>query len=370
MLEVSLKLLKEITSHSYQAFIVGGFVRDYLLGIESNDIDIATDATPKQIKEIFADSCLPNEDYGSVTVIFSGVRFEITTFRREIAYVNNRKPIEIQYISDLYNDLLRRDFTINTLCMDENGDILDYLNGQEDLKNKIIRTVGNSRDKFFEDSLRILRAIRFATILDFSLSEETKKAIIETKYLLRSLSFYRKKMELDKIFTSPNYKYGIKLLLELGLDQELELNNLEEVLDSDTISLIGIWSIIHFSDKYPFQKNERDLIQDVRKVLSLNNLDPMALYQYGLYVNSVAGEIKKNDIRAITEAYNTLPIKGRNEMQISTQKITDLLNKAPGKYLQGIYDDIEREILYRRLNNDEKDICSYIVNKYGKEGMI
>ena len=174
-------------------------------------------------------------------------------------------------------------------------------------------------------------------------------------------------MELDKIFTSPNYKNGIKLLLELGLDQELELNNLDKVLDSDTISLVGIWSIIHFSDQYPFQKNERDLIEDVRKVLPLNNLDPMALYQYGLYVNSVAGEIKKHDIRAITEAYNALPIKSRKEIEISTKKITDLLKKAPGKYLQDIYDDIEREILYRRLNNDEKDICSYILNKYGKE---
>ena len=370
MLEVSLKLLKEITSHSYQAYIVGGFVRDYLLGIESNDIDIATDATPKQIKEIFSDSCLPNEDYGSVTVIFSGVRFEITTFRREIAYVNNRKPIEIQYISDLYNDLLRRDFTINTLCMDEKGTILDYLNGQEDLHKKIIQTVGNSRDKFFEDSLRILRAIRFATILDFSLSTEVKEAIVETKYLLRNLSYYRKKMELDKIFTSPNYKNGIKLLLELGLDQELELANLDKVLESDTISLIGIWSIIDFPDQYPFQKNERDLIQNVREVLPLNNLDPMALYRYGLYVNSVAGEIKKNDIRSITEAYNTLPIKSRSEIQINTQMITSLLNKSPGKYLQGIYDDIEREILYKRLNNEESDLSSYIINKYGKEGMI
>ena len=93
----------------------------------------------------------------------------------------------------------------------------------------------------------------------------------------------------------------------------------------------------------------------------------MALYQYGLYVNSVAGEIKKHDMRAITEPYNALPIKSRNEIEISTKKITDLLKKAPGKYLQDIYDDIEREILYRRLNNDEKDICSYILNKYGKE---
>ena len=135
MLDVAFSLLKEITSRSYKAYIVGGFVRDYLLGIESNDIDITTNATPKQIKEIFEDSCLPTEDYGSITVIKKGVRFEITTFRKEIEYANNRKPIEIKYIDDLFQDLLRRDFVINTLCMDQNGKILDYLGGQEDINN-------------------------------------------------------------------------------------------------------------------------------------------------------------------------------------------------------------------------------------------
>ena len=181
MLEIALKLLKDITSHSYQAYIVGGFVRDYLLGIESNDIDIITNATPKQIKEIFADSCLPNEDSGSVTGSMKGIRFEITTFRREIGYVNNRKPIEIQYIDDLQEDLRRRDFVINTLCMNEEGEVLDYLGGREDLEKRIVRTIGSAYDKFSEDSLRILRAIRFATILDFNLSDEVREAIQKTK---------------------------------------------------------------------------------------------------------------------------------------------------------------------------------------------
>ena len=370
MLEVALKLLKEFANHSYKAYIVGGFVRDYLLGIESNDIDIATDATPKEIKEIFADSCLPNEDYGSVTIIFSGVRFEITTFRKEITYVFNRKPIEIQYISDLKEDLLRRDFTINTICMDIEGKIVDYLNGQEDLEKRIIRTVGNSDEKFFEDSLRILRAVRFATILDFSLCDEVREAIIKNKHLLKGLSYYRKKMELDKIFTSPNYKNGIKLLIELGLDKELEISNLEKVLDSDTISLIGIWSMLEYPDKYPFQKNETELISNVRRTIPLNNLDPMTLYRYGLYVNSVAGEIKKQDIRIITEAYNNLPIKGRNEIQITTQKIMNLLRRKPGKYLTDIYDEIEREILYKRLDNNEDAISTYIVSKFGKGDVL
>ena len=127
MQEAALKFIKEINSHGYESYIVGGFVRDYLLGIESHDIDIATNATPKEIKEIFEDSCLPAEDYGSVTVISKGIRFEITTFRKDISYINNRRPAEVKYIDNLKDDLLRRDFTINAICMDESGQIIDLL---------------------------------------------------------------------------------------------------------------------------------------------------------------------------------------------------------------------------------------------------
>lgn len=366
MLDVALKLLKEITSHSYKAYIVGGFVRDYILGIDSNDIDIATNATPKQIKEIFEDSCLPTEDYGSVTVMKKGIRFDITTFRKEIEYVNNRKPLEVKYIDDLYPDLLRRDFLINTICMDENGEILDVLGGMADLEEKVIRTVGDAKDKFFEDSLRILRAVRFATILDFSLSEEIVRAIYDTKYLLKNLSYFRKKEELDKIFTSSNRNDGIQLLLDLGLDVELEIPNLKKLLETETTSLIGIWSLLNVTDKYPFNKNERELIENVNKVLDLNNMDPMALYSYGLYVNSVAGEIKGQNIKEITESYNNLAIKVRADIDIDSDTIMNLFEKSPGKYLKAIYTDIEREILYRRLDNNKDDIIKYIIEKYIK----
>ena len=125
MLETALKILKKFSEHSYKAYIVGGFVRDHILGIESSDIDITTNATPKEVKELFADSCLPNDDYGSVVVIKKGIRFDITTFREDIDYEDHRKPVTVRYIDDLYPDLLRRDFVINTLCMDDNGNIID-----------------------------------------------------------------------------------------------------------------------------------------------------------------------------------------------------------------------------------------------------
>ena len=303
MYDVALKVLKELNDNGYKAYIVGGYVRDVLLDIESNDIDITTNATPKQIMELFNDSCLPNEDYGSVIIEKKGYRFEITTFRKEIGYNDNRHPTEVKYIDELYPDLLRRDFVINTICMDSNGDIVDYLNGREDLENKVIRTVDDAYKSFSDDALRILRAIRFATILDFKLSDEVVDAIKKTKNLVRNLSYYRKKSELDKIFTSSNRKLGVSLLLEFGLDEVLELPNLSKILETNTTSLIGVWSILDVVDKYPFNKNESSLIKDISKAIPLNNLDPMALYKYGLYVNSVASEIKGYDIKNYPTAY-------------------------------------------------------------------
>ena len=144
----------------------------------------------------------------------------------------------------------------------------------------------------------------------------------------------------------------------------MEIPNLVNVLSSDTISLIGIWSILNVTDKYPFNKNELELINHINEAVLLNNLDPMTLYHYGLYVNSVAGEIKKNDIKTITESYNDLIIKSRNDIDIDSNTIMNILHRSPGRYLKDIYDDIEREILYRRLENNRNLICRYILDKY------
>ncbi len=362
MLESALKLLKELTSHDYKAYIVGGFVRDYLLGRESQDIDVCTNATPKEIKEVFEDSFLPTEDYGSVIVNKYGIRFEITTFRKEFSYQDHRKPVEIQYIDDLYQDLLRRDFTINAICIDENGEVIDFLGGRDDLERKLIRTIGDAADRFQEDALRILRAIRFATVLDFQLDASVSSAILETRHLLSELSYQRKKEELDKIFASGHADKGIDLLLQYHLDKNLELEKLSQVENTD--SVIGIWSVLDVDLLYPFSNNEKEMMADIRKAMSLNNLDPMALYEYGLYVNSVAGEMKGLDKKKITESYNALIIHSRSDLDVTSEEIMECLDREPGEYLSDIYEDIEREVLYRRLPNQKQKLLSYIKEKF------
>lgn len=360
MLDIALRLLKKIEDNGYVAYIVGGFVRDHLLGISSADIDICTNARPSDIRNIFKDSCLPNEAYGSITVVLKNVHFEITTFRREISYLNNRKPVEFEFIDDFLEDLKRRDFLINTLCMNKDGNIIDILNGKEDLSKREINTVGDSEYKFTEDSLRILRAIRFATILDFRLSSDVKQAIVKTKQYVKNLSYQRKKEELNKIFASKHVRYGVKLLLELGLDKELELYNLSKINNFD--DLMGIWAQLDVEDLYPFSRNEKEIINNIKKALVLDNLNPIVLYKYGLYVNSIAASIKGIDKKEVTLKYNQLPIKGRSEIVVNGKDIMNILGTKPGAYLKELISKIEENILLGNLSNSKEEIIKYVLS--------
>ena len=366
MLETALKVIEKIENHGYQAYIVGGFVRDYLLDIKSNDVDICTNATPKDLVEIFETAVLPKEDYGSVTIYVKNNRFEITTFRAEIAYKDFRRPEQIEYINDLYKDLLRRDFTINTLCMDKNRHIIDKLGARADLENKIIKTVGNADERFHEDALRILRAVRFYTKLNFELSSEVIRGIEKNKNLLNNISYERKKEELDKIFASPNAKKGIDLLIKLGLDKVLKLNNLSNVVNTD--SLISIWAIIDIEENtYRFTNNEKELIKNVKKALNFNNVDAYNLYKYGLYVNSIAGSIKGISKEDITRSYDNLVIHSRKELNVTANDIIKQLNIATGPYLKEIYDTLEKEVLYKRLTNNKKELLDYCFQNFSRE---
>ena len=363
MLNAALKFLKTIEDNGYEAYIVGGFVRDYILGIESNDIDVCTNAKPSDIRKIFVDNCLPNQEYGSVVVVINNTRFEVTTFRREITYEDNRKPVEFEYIDSLTEDLQRRDFTINAICMNKDKQIIDILNGKKDITNREINTIGDSVHKLSEDSLRILRAVRFATVLNFKLSSDVKQAIKRCKHLLSNLSYERKKAELDKIFGSIHVKYGVKLLIELGLDEELKLYKLKDINYFDDI--MGIWALLDVDDIYPFTKNEKNMMQGIRDALKEDNIDTLVLYKYGLYINSIAASIKGLDKKQLAYKYENLPIKELNEIKITGDEIMNLLNMEPGRYIKNIFDDLENSILLGRLDNDTDKIKEYLLNKYG-----
>ena len=362
MLDKALEVLKILNDNDYEAYVVGGYVRDYLLKRKTNDIDICTSATPKEILEIFDNVTISDMKYGSVVISYKGYNFDVTTFRREIKYESNRKPVKIKYIKDLKKDLLRRDFTINTLCMNSKGEVIDALNVRDDLNKKILRTVGNPRYRIKEDSLRILRCIRFATILDFDIEKKTKYFLTKYSYLLKSLSINRKKEELDKIFLSKNKERGRRLLLELNLTNALDLDKLATI--TMCTDLTGIWCQLEVDDIYPFTKVEKEQMSKLRELLKYDKIDNYLLYKYGLYLCTVYAEIKGIPRRKINTMYSKLPILTRRDINVTGEEISMILNKPPGKYIKDILDDIEVNILNSSISNDKEEITKYIKDKY------
>ena len=362
MNEVALSILKRINDQGYISYLVGGYPRDFYIGKDSVDYDICTNATPKELKKIFGDSILPTEQYGSVTLINQGIRFEITTFRKDIKYLNNRKPIEIEYVDNLLDDLKRRDFTMNTMCIDSEGIIIDLLNGKEDIDKKLIRTVGIADLKIYEDSLRILRAIRFATVLDFDLDDELKEAIKRHSSLLKNLSYYRKKEELDKIFSSTNRMKGINLIKELGLEKDLELSNLDNLVP--TTYLVGIWAQLDVLNKYSFNNAEKESIIKIQKLMNKKLINYNNLYTYGLYISTIVSEIKGVEKQIVNERYNSLYIHNKTDIKIEAKEICELLNKKPGIFLKEIFNDLEYKLVNKLIENKKDVLKKYILEKY------
>lgn len=362
MYKKALEVLNLFATHGFLAYIVGGYPRDTLLGIKTQDIDICTNASPKEILKLFSTDKSSDVGYGSTRIIYKNVKFDVTTFRKDIKYECNRKPVKIKYINDLKQDLLRRDFTINTICIDKNGEYLDLLNGRLDLKMKVIKTVGNPRTRLKEDSLRILRAVRFATVLNFELDKSTKDYIIKYGYLLANLSNSRKKEELNKIFSSVNRDLGRRLLIDLNLDKYLGLDNLADIIMCDDI--IGIWSQLKLSIDYPFTKLEKESMKKINNML-LAPINSYSIYKYGLYISTVVGSIQGVSYKKINHLYHNLPIYSTKDIQVSALEIAKYLDKKPGNYLNKIYTDLEQQIISTKINNEKSELLKYIGENYG-----
>ena len=206
------EILNRIEDNGFEAYIVGGFVRDYIMGKFSDDIDITTSATPEEIKKIFNGYNVIETGikHGTVTVIYNDVPVEITTYRTETSYNDNRHPDEVLFCKNITDDLKRRDFTVNALCVDKNGSIKDVFNGRDDIKNRVIKAIGVPEERFREDALRILRALRFASVLGFDIEENTSAAIHKCKQLILNVKNERIATELKKMITGSNIR---KILL-------------------------------------------------------------------------------------------------------------------------------------------------------------
>lgn len=205
------KIIEHLNSAGYEAYVVGGCVRDSIMEKTPHDWDICTSATPEVVKSLFSHTTDYGMKHGTITVFADKEGYEITTFRAETDYSDYRHPDTVEFVADLKSDLSRRDFTINALAYNNESQLIDMFNGLDDIRNQMIRCVGNADERFKEDALRILRALRFAATLGFDIEDKTSEAIHYNVHLLKYIAEERKRDELMKLLGG---NYTTKILLE------------------------------------------------------------------------------------------------------------------------------------------------------------
>jgi putative nucleotidyltransferase with HDIG domain len=208
----ALKIVKVLKDSGHSAYWVGGCVRNRILGLPSDDIDVTTSATPEEISRLFPRTISVGAKFGVMIVLDEDIQTEVATYRSDGAYLDGRRPSEVHF-SDPENDALRRDFTINSLFWDPlTGELLDFVNGRRDIEKKIIRCIGKAEKRLQEDALRLMRAIRFSARFSFPIEENTWKAICSNHKRIRKISADRIREELVKIIRGPNRAYALDLL--------------------------------------------------------------------------------------------------------------------------------------------------------------
>ncbi|MER2116288.1 MAG: CCA tRNA nucleotidyltransferase, partial [Solibacillus isronensis] len=215
------EVIKKIEHAGFEAFIVGGAVRDHYLQKENNDVDIATSALPEEIQTIFSQTIDVGIAHGTVIVLDCGEPIEVTTYRTESTYSDHRRPDTVEFVRNLQEDLKRRDFTMNAMALSQTGEYIDYYDGRQHIDSKVICAVGEPDQRFEEDALRMLRAVRFAAQLHFSIEENTFDAIRQKAASIEYVAIERIQVELSKIFISAHAAFGIEYMQKTTLSNFL-----------------------------------------------------------------------------------------------------------------------------------------------------
>lgn len=338
-------ILTKINNNGYEAYIIGGYVRDKYLGKNSLDVDICTSAKYEDLKKIF-----PNLKYNSCfsTILnINNLNIQITSYRIEKNY-NGRKPLNIEYTNSFKEDIKRRDFTINSIALDKDNQYIDIYNGIDDINNHIIRSIGDSDIKIQEDYLRILRAIRLATILNFNIDNNLNHSIKKYGFLINNLSIYRKRYELDKILSCPNYNYGLSLIKKYNLSKYLGINNLDNIKYMSNL----VCMYYQLDIDYSYLKKDEIKVFDMLKKYQNKDLTKYDLYCLGY-----------DNIKIIDEVFNSNYLDIYNNLNIKHDKEIKINYKHKFKNIKEIKKDIIINILDGKLENDYQKIDDFINNK-------
>lgn len=392
LFEQARPILEQIQDNGFEAYYVGGSVRDYVMGRNIHDIDITTSATPDEIESIFSHTIPVGKEHGTINVVFNDENYEVTTFRAEEDYVDHRRPSGVTFVRDLYEDLQRRDFTMNAIAMDTAYKLYDYFDGQQDINNRIIRTVGIAEERFQEDALRMIRCLRFQSQLSFDIAMETFEAMRTQMADIKFLSIERIVIELTKLMRginveeSFNHLKSLKAFNYMPYFEQLDMNQINVTEPIDLELLIAIVSVkfdINYSLK-PLKLSNRQVkdinqyIQIMNELPSIITKEQLKMFVYDYDTNLIknvmvaADVLKANDIQGheplivnlqtIDETLHRLPMHNRKDMMVNGGVLMAHLNAKSGPWLKDVLRQIEIAIVTGKVSNEETEILKWVDN--------
>lgn len=381
-------VLERIEQNGHEAYFVGGCVRDHLLDREIRDVDIATSATPQFVQNIF-DKVIPvGIEHGTVIVRHLNTSYEVTTFRIDGTYSDSRHPDHVAFINKIDKDLERRDFTINAMAMNKQGQIIDLYHGREDLNKRIIRTVGDGYERFKEDPLRMVRAVRFASQLGFTLDIETKHQIRSLNKEINTVAVERIAVEMEKFFAGDYISEAMKELKTTELFNNLpvfkyqpSLINLLPAEQTPLHSLAEMFAFFHFL--YPqisvntwikewkaSNQSKRHTIKLVEAVTEFRNKGlenwvvyqlPSDLYAGFIRVLTALSEHAIPTLQEIRTVASSLPIENRQELEIDGNDLIKLFpDVTKGPWMQKLLYQVEYLVVMRKLTNEKEKIREWL----------
>ncbi|QBP41317.1 CCA tRNA nucleotidyltransferase [Paenisporosarcina antarctica] len=386
--QAGIRIIETLKKLGYEAVFVGGAVRDFVSHKEANDIDIATSALPDEVKTIFKRTVDVGLAHGTVVVIENRVPIEVTTFRTDGEYTDHRRPTDVKFVLSLDDDLKRRDFTMNALAMNESFEIIDLFEGQRDLKNGLIRTVGEPIDRFKEDALRMLRAIRFTAQLGFTIELNTLNAIKSCASDLSYVSVERITAELEKMWMSTNLDQGMIYLVKSNLAKQLPgdfpFTHKKWTQIGNPKNVLMCWTFLCLLQETPdgselarIFKLSKDLKQQINQLIKatqiryerLFSIDDIYHFDKNILIHAellsrvVQSDIQPMPIEEIDKRKLSLPIQSIRDLEVSGQDLMEWFNKPSGPWLKEILTQIELAVLHQKVVNNPTKIKEWILNE-------
>ena len=384
-LRAAVPVLERINQAGFEVYFVGGCVRDTLLQRPLHDVDLATSAYPQEIKQIFPQTIDTGIEHGTVTVIYQKKAYEITTFRTESGYQDYRRPDKVEFVRSLKEDLKRRDFTINALAMNAQGEIIDLFAGMADLQQRQIRAVGVAADRFHEDALRMLRAVRFQAQLNFTIEKQTLAGIKTNSALLSHIATERIREEFIKLMEGCNRQAGLISLYQTQLYRfcpGLATYDFPKILQFAAGQITDeatVWSFLAYLGQLkraqvrPFLRqwkvanNNIKLAQAAIELLNNYQESNWQLYIAGQAATAIAAQVlrltcQQELAEQLIEQYQDLPLKSPHQLAINGQQIMQVLNLSPGPQIGRYLKQIQQAIVAGQLVNDYQTIVNYLKN--------